>query len=248
MTNKLSTDPHSLGRGQSVLDYPLHCDILLAFVLHAAFGIVLLCLVVPAGLLVWSVRAIKREVLSCLGRKPGPEAYHHTLQPGGFGETDWHHKPLLPDDYITLRLETSLRFYQSRLAPNACGANFIFVLLLMLSLGSAVLTQIGFSVWIPIVTASASAVTSFQEFSGKSKKLQRYSSTILSLRNVRLWWDSLEVSTRNTAQNIEKLVEMVEDTIGGESKSWLATSQAAKAMAKLAAEPGAEGKTEGDSK
>ena len=129
------------------------------------------------------------------------------------------------------RLETTLRFYQSRLSPNASGANFMFILLLVLSISSAVLTQIGFSVWIPIVTSLAGAVTSFQEFSGKNKKLQRYSSAILSLRNVRLWWDALEVSTRNTAQNIEKLVETVEEAIGGESKSWLATSQATKAMA-----------------
>lgn len=69
-------------------------------------------------------------------------------------------------------------------------------------------------------------------FRAKIKKLTRYNGCINDLHNVRLWWDALQPSGRQRSQNIERLVGITEEIVGGEGRAWLATSAAAKQLAK----------------
>ena len=61
--------------------------------------------------------------------------------------------------------------------------------------------------------------------------------------DVRLAWDALSTNEQSNTARVTQLVQMTEEVIGGEQRALLATSQAAKQMAKAAnaASGGAEG-------
>ena len=191
------------------------------FAIFCGLSLVLGCVPLLLVLLIelWQLlsdgaRAVGRALAQLCTWRLAPESSHHYVE-----GVDFFHKPLTPEEYITLRLETQLRFYQSRLPGYSRGHQLSHVFLLLLSVCGAVLSQLQLPMWIAVVTAVASCVTSWIEFSGKSKKLARYNGCITALRNVRLWWDSLQPSGRQASNNIERLVSLTEDICGTESKA-----------------------------
>ena len=105
------------------------------------------------------------------------------------------------------------------------------MLLVLGTLVNALLAFIGQVPWVALVTVISSGVTSWSEFAGSEKKLERYSSGITTLKNLKMYWESLDQTSRANTQSIDHLVQMTEDVIGGESRAWLATSQSAKSLA-----------------
>ena len=144
---------------------------------------------------------------------------------------DTHHSPLEADAYVTLRLDHFIRFYQRRLPHNYRNRTIVHMLLVLGTLVNALLAFIGQVPWVALVTVISSGVTSWSEFAGSEKKLERYSSGITTLKNLKMYWESLDQTSRANTQSIDHLVKMTEDIIGGESRAWLATSQSAKSLA-----------------
>ena len=56
---------------------------------------------------------------------------------------------------------------------------------LLAAIAAALLTVVGLTTWIAIVTVCASCLTSWTEFAGTSKKLSRYSSAVTALKDIR---------------------------------------------------------------
>ena len=61
-----------------------------------------------------------------------------------------------------------------------------------------------------IVTACATAVTSWSEFADVSHKVERYSSAITQLQMLLTWWDSLTEVKKASKENINNLVRTSE--------------------------------------
>ena len=97
---------------------------------------------------------------------------------------------------------------------------------------SATLASINMTIWISVVSVIGSSITAWQEFSGTSKKLTRYAGAITKLRNLKIWWFSLNPVQKASAKNINYLVNQTEEVIMSDSKAWLATSQANKTLNK----------------
>lgn len=57
---------------------------------------------------------------------------------------------------------------------------------------------------------------------------------------MRTWWEALPAVEQASAANIDKLVSLSEEIIGGESQAWLATSQVAKLLARDTADKASE--------
>ena len=148
---------------------------------------------------------------------------------------DNYHSPMDANSYIALRLEPMLRFYQQRIKPYSRSKNTAAIFLMLATSASAIMASLGMTVWIGIVSILASSVTSWKEFSGVGKKLERYGGAITKLRDVRLWWETLTVVEQSSSKNVTRLLDMTEDVINHDTQAWLATSMAAKSLSKAAA-------------
>ena len=149
---------------------------------------------------------------------------------------DTHHSPLEADAYVTLRLDHFIRFYQQRLPHNYRNRTIVHMLLVLGTLVNALLAFIGMLPWVALVTVTSSGVTSWSEFTSSVNKLERYSSGITSLKNLKMYWEILDQTSLSNTQSIDHLVRMTEDIIIGESRAWLATSQTAKSLAEAVGE------------
>ena len=95
--------------------------------------------------------------------------------------------------------------------------------------------------WVAVVTAFATAATSWVEFNGYVQKLDSYTSTVRALETHLSWWRSLSDSARaGTAAN-DKLVEMGEQFILATRYSRSLTLQE-KQLEDVSAEGAASGK------
>ena len=89
------------------------------------------------------------------------------------GLLDDHHSPLPPENYLRLRVEPSVRFYQDRL-PSYYRTRYICeTLLLAGTLSGTVMAFIKVDEWVAIVTAVTAMVTAWTAFSDTSRKLRR---------------------------------------------------------------------------
>ena len=61
--------------------------------------------------------------------------------------------------------------------------------------------------WVAVVTAFATAVTSWVDFNGYVTKLESYTSTVRALESHLSWWQSLSESEKAGTLAIDKLVE-----------------------------------------
>jgi len=148
---------------------------------------------------------------------------------------DDHHSPMLAKEYITRRLEVTLRFYQSRVSPYYRHQTVAVILLMIASATSAVLATLGLTQWIAIVSILAASVTSWGEFSGTTKKLGRYGTAITQLKGIRLWWDTLKPTEKAAAAQVNRLVSLTEKVINHDARAWMATNDAEKSMGKQVA-------------
>ena len=83
---------------------------------------------------------------------------------------------------------------------------------------------LGFAPKVAIISAVTAAISVWMEFHSTSQKLKRYNETILGLKNVLLWWDSLNSVEKANPLNIDKLVEMAEALINQERGAWLSAT------------------------
>ena len=149
------------------------------------------------------------EGAGCDGSLPRPEVQ------------DDHYSDLSADDYIALRFEPLVNFYQQRLPRYArCYA----VHQALLALAASVLTILvyfGAAQWCSVCAAGVAAVTAWTEFTSIQKKMRRYSETIHSANQVLLWWQSLE--SMQKAASFPLLVERCEACFESEHSSWLSS-------------------------
>ena len=87
------------------------------------------------------------------------------------------------------------------------------VALLQSTVTSAALSFFKYAEWVAVVTAFATAATSWIEFNGYISKLDSYTSTIRALESHLSWWQSLSDSEKAGTPATDKLVESGEQFI-----------------------------------
>ena len=161
-----------------------------------------------------------------LERLRAPKIYlHHqnagaSMKPG----SDDHHSPIKPDQYISLRLDKMMRFYQRRL-PIYTRLRFVLrTTVLLCTSSSAVLSYLDLASWVIGVTSLAGAVVSWSEFSETARKIERYTRAVRSIKKVLSWWDVLTDVEKAGADNIATLIETGESIIADERQAWQSTA------------------------
>ena len=150
----------------------------------------------------------------------------------GHATVDSHYEPVQPDAFIRFRVIPAINFYKSRIPRCHRTRNISQLLLVIGSLGSAILAIIGIATWasgISIVTAS---ITAYLEFTGTSSKISRYSFTVHALQDLCYWWQTLPQIDRSVVSNIDRLVLTCEELLQREQQAWRSTSQTVRMLQK----------------
>jgi hypothetical protein len=176
--------------------------------------------------------------------------YQHE-EAGDFPEDvkDDFHSPLKPEKYIVLRLMRQYEFYQERVPRYSRRKDFLQTLSVLLSACGSILVFFDASQYVVIVSSVAGAATSWSEFRDVSRKLERYTTTIRSIRKLKSFWDSLDKVDKNSTARITQLVGSGETIITSETGSWNSTA-ASDESTRMASEGGDEetgGKAEASS-
>eukprot|EP00937_MAST-01D_sp_MAST-1D-sp2_P005275 g5275.t1 len=155
-----------------------------------------------------------------------------------------HHSPITPTEYLHMRAEPVVQFYQRRLPRYARFRAYSTTALLAGSVGGTLMAFFGLASWTAVVTAVTSAVTAWSAFHGTDRKLSRYSNTVDRINSLILWWAHLTDVDKASMSSIERLVITCEDLFERERESWLSTSMSSKLLAQ-ASEDAAEEDSEG---
>ena len=145
----------------------------------------------------------------------------HSGEPVG---TDDHHSPVRPKDYIEQRLLPSKEFYEKRLPWYARKRLLLKLLTLLATVAASILARFGLSSYVTLVTAFATAVTSWSEFSDTDRKMERYTRAIASIENLLSQWDSTGEVERASVTAIANLVVTGESIIANERLAWQSTA------------------------
>eukprot|EP00435_Cladocopium_sp_Y103_P040829 s183_g11.t1 len=148
-------------------------------------------------------------------------AWKGAAQSNDAGIVDDHYSPLTSREYLALRFQSHVQFYQRRLPIYArqhtlhqIGAAFASALL-------TILVFFGESRWCALCTAGVAAATAWTEFTSMKRKMRRYSETVHQAHQVLLWWQSLQRMQQTT--NFTVLVERCEACFATEYSTWVSS-------------------------
>ena len=121
------------------------------------------------------------------------------------------------DDQIGYFVKTTSRLYR-RLV--------VFQVLILVAGGvGTFLAAIKLELWVALTTALATAFTSKLELDQVEPSLVQYNTALISLRNIRSWWNALSPWERMRQKNIDLLVDQSESTLEHETAGWVQKMQ-----------------------
>jgi len=133
---------------------------------------------------------------------------------------DDFHSPTQPARYIMLRVQPMMAFYARRVPMYNKYGLFLKVMILLFGIGGSCFAHYGKFTSVTAMTATATVLTSWSEFSDASSKVERYSSAIGALKTLMFWWDSLGDVQKASRESVNTLVERAEAIISEERCSW----------------------------
>jgi hypothetical protein len=117
-----------------------------------------------------------------------------------------------------------MTFYQKRLPVYTRIRFWTRVVELSLTASGALLAYLNQTIAVIIVIIVCSALISWSEFSDISKKIERYTRAVRSMKKLLSWWDVLTDVERAGIDNISTLIETGESIISDERQAWNSTA------------------------
>ena len=175
-----------------------------------------------------------------LKRQHPKHVYTHFQYSGTPGpNADDHQSPTQPVRYIALRIDPMMAFYAKRIPFYTRQGLLLKTAIILFSVVASVLARYGQLTWVTAVTALATVVTSWSEFSDCERKVERYSSAISGLEALLSWWRSLGEVQKASKESISHLVNTAESIIAEESSSRGPRRRACKTRTQMAGHPAA---------
>ena len=161
---------------------------------------------------------------SCCCNDPNEFEYHieegHSLM-----LPDFHFAPMRPKDYICHRVDKIMNFYSSRV-PRYSRIKFTVITIIIVgSLCCVILAAMDYTAWAAVMASIILAIAAYSEYNGTNRKLNRYSTVITELKNLKTWWFSLGQEQQMFSRNCDKLVMMGEAIIADEQLAWASESK-----------------------
>ena len=132
--------------------------------------------------------------------------------------------PINYGPYIALRLLPAILDYQTKIPSSARWKTIWQMLTFVCTTAGAVLAYSGQSQYVAIISATATAISSWMAFERLQERLQRYTTTVRSLENLLSWWASLNDISKAAEPNITRLVQDGERIVTSERLAWSAVN------------------------
>jgi hypothetical protein len=137
------------------------------------------------------------------------------------GSEDDGYSDLSSDDYLHMRINDQIGFYQRR--TRELHRNLI-ILQIFIFVGGGVGTfvaAIGLELWVTLTTTFVSVFTIYLQYNQVENTLLKYNQALNGLTNIKVWWSSLGENERNDIKNRDKLVISTEQILMAEHQSWV---------------------------
>ncbi len=151
------------------------------------------------------------------------------------GEDDGF-QDLTPDQYVKIRIGDQIRFRQSRTKKLERSLQRWQTLGFAAIGTSTLLAALGAEPWVPVVTASATAIASYIEYHQLKMTLIKYNQSENDLANLKGWWDGLSDAEKRRPANVNQLVKLAEQILETETSGWARRMQNALAELRKAQE------------
>ena len=173
-----------------------------------------------------SVAFISQQLLQTDVNMSSLPAYKGSLPPkNAAADDDDGFRFLTPDQYIALRLENQLDFYQKRSGSKEKELRRYQVLALVAGAVGTLLAAVGFDLWVAVATAVATAFIAYLQYRQTEHTLIQYTQTSTALENVKAWWTALSAQEQAERKNVDKLVETSETIMASEQTGWMQQMQ-----------------------
>ena len=110
------------------------------------------------------------------------------VQPGPY---DDHASPLRAQDYVELRLQPMLRFYQRRIPRVSRIKTYLELCIIAGASLSSGVAFYGHHRAVAMITSVTTALAAYKAFHGTEGKITRYNHCCIQLRNLHTWWKTL---------------------------------------------------------
>ena len=145
---------------------------------------------------------------------------------GAAGKDDGY-SPLSAEQYIKIRIEDQLSYYQKTTFKLEKQLKILQWLILLNGGAGTILAAVHFQIWIALTTTLVATFVSFLEYKQIENTLIKYNQTRTELDNIKLWWMSLSGAEKTKTENKDKLVENTEDVLRTELSGWIKQMQIA---------------------
>jgi hypothetical protein len=125
------------------------------------------------------------------------------------------------DDYVYFRLFPAIKEYAARTPTLSLKSNLLASMVYLGTLSAALLSLVDLNVWVPIVVAFVALVNIITETSQVNQRLLVTNEALTSLRNTKIWWQSLSMVQQRLPINKENLVEITEAAIEAERSAFM---------------------------
>jgi hypothetical protein len=123
---------------------------------------------------------------------------------------------LTADEYVRIRIYPVLASFLEKVPTFSNRVNTISVIVIGLSVTSAVFSAFDLVLWIPVAMAVSAFLTSWQSFSSVDTRLGQTNAAINQLNQLMIWWDSLTMIEKRVGANKEFLVMTTETAVQGQ--------------------------------
>ncbi|MDN3515436.1 MAG: DUF4231 domain-containing protein [Candidatus Brocadia sp.] len=128
---------------------------------------------------------------------------------------------LTPDQYIALRLDDQLGYYNKKTVKLERQFKFLQWAILIVGGVGTFLAAIHLELWVALTTSLATAFTTYFGYQQVENTLIQYNQAATNLSNIKSWWMSLSPEEQANQKNIGLLVDNTEKVLESELSGWV---------------------------
>lgn len=142
------------------------------------------------------------------------------LENGQLDVSDDFQSPCSTKQYLQLRIEAMLAFYQGRIPHYARRRVLFEVAVVLLGMVASVFAYLQMFSSVVFVTAATTVLVSWIEFSDVSSKTERYTRAVSALNDLLDWWNSLSDIQKSARDSSSRVVLCAEEIFSTERLAW----------------------------
>ena len=143
----------------------------------------------------------------------------------GAAKDDHGFSRLSAHEYLAVRVDDQLRYYEKRTADHERLLRWLRLLVIGFAAAGTLLAAIGQELWIALTAAFAGAFTAYLEARQIQTSLVLYNQAAADLRTIRGWWKSLPAEAQAIPDNVDNLVRSAERILKAEMTGWVQEMQ-----------------------